>query len=345
MERDTTADDRKTGPGPETSAGGGLPDREQEAREAPGPYRGVGPRGYIRGDAAIKEDVSERLMESGSIDASDITVDVAAGEVVLTGGVRTEDERRSAERAALLVLGVRTVVNRLQVTQERAAGQTAAAAQPRRAEPTEAERRLERAAWRERAQRVGRANIAVFGIYRHRAAVEEAVDALKTAGFRDTDISLLLPRNAGTKDLAFNKATKAPEGALAGAIAGAVLGGVFGLLVSVGVLVVPGTGPFLAAGLIVTILAGIGLAGVAGGIIGALAGLGRPEYETKRYDGRVKGGHVLLSVHADDRAWARRAEKIMDRTAGEHVSRRKERPAEFAAMDRPLPRGEEYREG
>jgi hypothetical protein len=54
-------------------------------------------------------------------------------------------------------------------------------------------------------------NTAVFGIYRSRAAAEEAVDALKAAGYRNTDISVLLPENEGTKDFAHEKGTKAPK--------------------------------------------------------------------------------------------------------------------------------------
>ena len=53
-------------------------------------------------------------------------------------------------------------------------------------------------------------NTAAFGIYRNQAGAEQAVDALKQAGFRNTDISALLPENKGTKDFAHEKNTKAP---------------------------------------------------------------------------------------------------------------------------------------
>ena len=56
-------------------------------------------------------------------------------------------------------------------------------------------------------------NTAVFGICSTRLAVEEAVDHLRNAGFRNTDISVLFPENVGTKDFAHEKNTKAPEGA------------------------------------------------------------------------------------------------------------------------------------
>src|SRR6266436_5357023 len=132
-------------------------------------------------------------------------------------------------------------------------------------------------------------NTAVFGIYRDQTGVENAVDALMEAGFRNTDISVLFPENEGTKDLAHEKNTKAPEGVATGATSGAVIGGTLGWLVGIGALAIPGLGPFIAAGPVVAALAGAGAGGTLGGITGALIGLGIPEYEAKRYEGRIKG--------------------------------------------------------
>ncbi|EKD59396.1 MAG: hypothetical protein ACD_55C00031G0002, partial [uncultured bacterium] len=67
-------------------------------------------------------------------------------------------------------------------------------------------------------------NIAVFGIYHSRESVENAVDALRAADFRNTDISVLFSENVGTKDFAHEKHTKVPEGSSAGAGTGAVIG-------------------------------------------------------------------------------------------------------------------------
>src|SRR5579862_5109142 len=83
-------------------------------------------------------------------------------------------------------------------------------------------------------------NTAVFGIYSSYAAAERAVDALRAAGFRSTDISVLLPENIGTKDFGHEKASKAPEGATTGAGTGAVLGGALGWLTGIGALAIPG---------------------------------------------------------------------------------------------------------
>ena len=73
-------------------------------------------------------------------------------------------------------------------------------------------------------------NTAVFGIYQTQADVEYAVEALRTEGFRNTDVSVLFPDNKGTKDFAIEKNTKAPEGTAAGATTGSVIGGVLGWL-------------------------------------------------------------------------------------------------------------------
>jgi hypothetical protein len=179
-------------------------------------------------------------------------------------------------------------------------------------------------------------NTAVFGIYQTRESAEEAVDALRQAHFRNTDISALFPDNAGTKDFACEKNTKAPEGATTGAASGAVAGGVLGWLAGIGVLAIPGIGPFIAAGPIMAALAGAGALGAVGGIVGALAGMGIPEYEAKRYEGRVKHGGILLSVHCDDHDWVKRGEEILKRTGAEDISSTSEAHADFAVSDKPM---------
>jgi hypothetical protein len=181
-------------------------------------------------------------------------------------------------------------------------------------------------------------NTAAFGIYKTRRGVESAVDALRRAEFRNTDISVMFPDNEGTKDFAHEKNTKAPEGAATGAGSGAVIGGTLGWLAGIGALAIPGVGPFIAAGPIVAALAGAGVGGAVGGITGALVGMGIPEYEAKRYEGRVKEGSILLSVHCDDSTWTKKAKEILERTGAEDVSSTGESSADFAKTDKPLPR-------
>ena len=179
-------------------------------------------------------------------------------------------------------------------------------------------------------------NTAVFGIYPTYEAVENGVDALKAAGFRNTDISVLFPENVGTKEFAHEKGTKAPEGAATGAGTGAVIGGGLGWLAGIGALAIPGIGPFIAAGPIVAALAGVGVGGAVGGVAGALIGLGIPEYEAKRYEGRVKDGGILLSVHSDNSEWTKRAKEILEHTGAQDISSTGEASADFSKTDKPM---------
>ena len=153
-------------------------------------------------------------------------------------------------------------------------------------------------------------NTAVFGIYANRNGLEYALGVLKDRGFRNEDVSVLLPENLGTaKDMGTEKATKAPEGATTGAVSGATVGGVLGLLAGMGALAIPGVGPLIAAGPIMGALAGLGVGGAVGGFTGALIGMGIPEYEAKRYEGRLKKGGILFSVHCNTSEEIKRANR------------------------------------
>jgi hypothetical protein len=182
------------------------------------------------------------------------------------------------------------------------------------------------------------ANKAVLGLYSNRRQVENAVDELKAQGFRNTDVSVLFSENVGTKDFAHEKGTKAPEGLATGATSGAVIGGALGWLAGIGALAIPGVGPLIAAGPIIGALTGVGVGGTVGGIAGGLVGLGIPEYEAKRYEGRIKSGNILLSVHADDSNWVRKAERILKDTGAEDISSTAEAKGDYANADKPMPR-------
>lgn len=181
-------------------------------------------------------------------------------------------------------------------------------------------------------------NTAVYGLYRNETELNGGVDALRAAGFRNTDISVLFPDNRGTKDFAHEKNTKAPEGTAAGATSGMAIGGALGWLAGIGALAIPGIGPFIAAGPIVAALAGAGAGGAVGGLLGALVGMGIPEYEAKRYEGRIRSGGILMSVHCDDSEWVGRAKQILKETGAEDIGSAGEATADFAKSDKPMPR-------
>ncbi len=140
---------------------------------------------------------------------------------------------------------------------------------------------------------------------------ENLVSNLKASGFSNDKISALMPDKNVTKDMGHEKHSKAPEGTATGAGAGALVGGALGLLAGIGALAIPGAGPFIAAGPIMAALSGVALGTSVGGVAGGLIGFGIPEYEAKQYEGKIKDGNILLSVHTDNRDEAKRAEEIM----------------------------------
>jgi hypothetical protein len=147
------------------------------------------------------------------------------------------------------------------------------------------------------------------------------VNRLKDANFSQNDISVLFPDTDGTKDFAHEQHTKLPEGATTGGVTGGVVGGALGWLAGIGAIAIPGIGPFIAAGPIMAALGGAAVGGAVGGVAGALIGLGIPEYEAKRYEGKLKGGNLLISVHTENSDEIKRAKDIFEQEGGEDISR------------------------
>ena len=173
-------------------------------------------------------------------------------------------------------------------------------------------------------------DLVAYALFPDRGRFETALQALRDAGFRNSDVSAIIPdRDRTTKDLVAEINTKAPEGAATGAGAGAAVGGVLGWLVGIGALAIPGIGPLVAAGPIFAALAGAGAVGATGGLVGGLIGAGIPEIEAKRYAGRIREGGYLISVHCDDREWAKRAKEILEATSGEDVVSTSEKRADY----------------
>jgi hypothetical protein len=161
---------------------------------------------------------------------------------------------------------------------------------------------------------------AVFCIVKSDQQAENVVSQLKSSGFSNQDISVLFPDKGSTRDFAHEKHTKAPEGAAAGAGTGGVLGGTLGWLAGIGALAIPGLGPFIAAGPIMAALGGAAVGATVGGLTGTLVGLGIPEYEAKLYEGRLKTGNILISVHTDDAKQRSRAKEIFEHAGAEDIS-------------------------
>lgn len=160
----------------------------------------------------------------------------------------------------------------------------------------------------------------VFCIAKNEAQAVTIVDRLRVEGFSSNDISVLLPDKSGTRDFAHEQHTKAPEGATAGGVTGGVVGGALGWLAGIGALAIPGVGPFIAAGPIMAALGGAAVGGAVGGLAGCLIGMGIPELEAKRYEGKIKNGNVLISVHTEDADEIKSAKQIFKDCGADDIS-------------------------
>ena len=165
----------------------------------------------------------------------------------------------------------------------------------------------------------------VFCIATSRDQADRIVDQLKTASFSNNHISVLFPDKETTRDFAHEKNTKAqkntktPKGAVAGAGTGGVIGGALGWIAGIGALAIPGVGPFIAAGPIIAALSGAAVGAAVGGIAGGLIGLGIPEIEAKRYEGKVKAGNILISVHTENSEEITRAKDLFTKAGAQDI--------------------------
>ena len=137
------------------------------------------------------------------------------------------------------------------------------------------------------------------GVFPSRRDAEQALSQLRKSGFSMESVSILAQNIDQGDQIAGAEVrdrgdTEAQEGAGIGAVTGTVLGGFGGLLVGLEALVIPGVGPFLAAGTIATTLAGAGMGAAGGAIVGALTGAGIPEEDAQAYNKEVSQGKYLV---------------------------------------------------
>jgi hypothetical protein len=149
---------------------------------------------------------------------------------------------------------------------------------------------------------------------------ERIIVGLKDAGFSRDDVSVLFSDKIGTKDFAYQKKTKVFEGATKGAGIGWLLGGYLGFMIGMGDLSISGMGPFIAAGPIIAALSGSALGTMLGGIMGSSIGLSLPEYEVRRFEGKIKSGNILISVHAYDVKAVQAANEVLKKAGAGDIA-------------------------
>ena len=159
----------------------------------------------------------------------------------------------------------------------------------------------------------------VFCIATSQSQAERIVDGLKNAHFSNNEISALFADKQTNRDFAHEKNTKAPEGAVTGASTGGVVGGILGWIAGIGALAIPGVGPFIAAGPVMAALSGVAIGAAVGGIAGGLIGLGIPELEARQYEGKIKKGNILLSVHTENSKEIAKAKDIFTKAGATDI--------------------------
>ncbi len=179
-------------------------------------------------------------------------------------------------------------------------------------------------------------NISVYGIFKSRLHLSEGLHQIRASGFRGEDISVLMPETDGSKDIGITNSTKSPEGVAVGGAVGAVAGAALGWVVGTGAVAIPEVAPYLVAGPLMVLLAGMGVGAVLGGLMGGLVGMGSPEYEAKRYDGRLKSGGFLVSIHCDDKVWVQKAKEVLVVTGAEVISAGAEAKGDYMVTDKPV---------
>lgn len=171
-------------------------------------------------------------------------------------------------------------------------------------------------------------------IAKDREQTDRIVDRLKEASLPGSNISVVFADRKESRNFAIDKDTKAPEGAIAGVGTGGVIGGAVGLLAGIGAITIPGIGPLIAVGPLMSALSGAAVGAGIGGIAGALIGMGYPEYVAKNYESRVKGGNILITFHSESPDEIQRARDIFEREGATDISSLRESEQEVTPGSR-----------
>jgi len=161
----------------------------------------------------------------------------------------------------------------------------------------------------------------VAGVFNDQSDAQEALNALKSAGFSPDQVSVVAKDTSETKTMVESSDMGGAEtsGIGAGALMGGLFGGAAGWLVGIGALAIPGIGPIVAAGALATTLGGAAIGAAAGGLIGALVGAGIPEEDAQVYETHVRDGRILITAQATTAAEAQSARDAFDRYGGTDV--------------------------
>jgi hypothetical protein len=152
----------------------------------------------------------------------------------------------------------------------------------------------------------------VFAIMDSSSTLQDVLSALRQASFSEEEVFYLVSKSGLSGGFAHVRGSKAPEVALLGVVTGGISGAIIGF--SMGVEAMNAAVPIMFA------LAGAGFCGTIFGVIGALIGLGFPEYRARRFHGVLKNGGILIAVHVEDGYRKKKAKEILKQSGAAFVS-------------------------
>jgi hypothetical protein len=149
-------------------------------------------------------------------------------------------------------------------------------------------------------------NNRVSAIFHDRSSAEQAVSALRGMGVGESQLSIVAQHSqdatgVGSGQAAAHEAADATSDVAKGTAAGMGVGALFGIAAAL----IPGVGPFITAGTLLTAALGaVGGGAVAGAVVGgttgaiasALARAGYDEHEASYYGNAVEQGGTLVVV-------------------------------------------------
>jgi hypothetical protein len=143
-------------------------------------------------------------------------------------------------------------------------------------------------------------NLPVIAVFPNRGMADAAIDELWHAGFGKDEIGVASPGEP------LHEATTAPGrqedrvGRAAGT--GALTGGVVGALAgAVAALTIPGFGPILVGGMLLSMFGGAAAGAALGTFAGPFVAMGLSEDEARHYECEFRAGRTIVAVRAPDR--------------------------------------------
>jgi len=159
----------------------------------------------------------------------------------------------------------------------------------------------------------------VIGTFPSREAAGRALDQLILSGFPVAQVFLLghdspQPNSSFLPSDSFGTITGTATGLKKGMVLGNFIGGTTGLLLGAGLIALPGVGQLMLSSAIAFVLLSGGICTAAGGLTGALIGLGLTSEQAKQYSQQVSKGSFLVVVEGTDQD-IDRARRLLKKSA------------------------------